>query len=216
MNRALRSILLSLLLYLAAFAKVYSQVGDPLHELTVGFNAGALYNSVSFSPRVEKTNYFAYSFGATVRYMCENYMGLDCGLQLEVCYAKKGWNEVAGYSRDLNYIDIPFLAHLAYGKRKVKGILNAGPEFGFLISERERGLLTTSVNAGQMADNKIDYGICGGLGMEVITAIGHFIIEGRYYYGLSDVYSNGKTDNYSRSANNTISIKLTYLYDLLK
>lgn len=194
----------------------YSQVGEQLHELSLGLNAGGVYNRVSFTPTIEQDSYFSYAGGLTVRYMCENYMGLDCGVQLELGYVKKGWSEVNGYQRDLHYFDVPFFAHLAYGKRKVKGILNVGPQFSFLFSEKEKGLPAFSANVRRMADNKLDYGICGGLGMEVVTGIGHFIIEGRYYYGLSDIYRNGKTDYYSRSANNTISVKFTYLYDVLK
>lgn len=214
MSRIMRRILSFICLSFLVLVNAYSQVGELMRELSVGFNASGVYNRVSFTPSIEQGSYFSYSAGATVRYMCENYMGLDCGLQLELGYVKKGWSEEAGYKRDLNYINIPFLAHLAYGKKKVKGILNLGPEFAFLISEREH--MAPSVNVGRFADNKLDYGICGGLGMEVITDIGHFIIEGRYYFGLSDIYSNGKTDFYSRSANNTISVKFTYLYDIIK
>lgn len=194
----------------------HSQVGEQLREFSIGANAGALYNSVSFTPTIEQSMYFSYTAGATVRYMCENYMGLDCGVQLELNYVRRGWNEEAGYGRDINYFNIPFLAHLAYGKKRVKGVLNLGPEFSFLMSEKERGLSSPTYNRGRFADNKLDYGITGGLGMEVVTGIGHFIIEGRYYYALSDIYRNGKTDFYARSAHNTISVKLTYLYDILK
>ena len=198
------------------FVYSFSQVGEQLREFSLGGNAGALYNRVSFTPTIEQTTYISYTAGVTARYMCENYMGLDCGVQLELNYMRRGWNEKAGYGRDINYFNIPFLAHLAYGKKRVKGVLNLGPEFSFLMSEKERGVSSPTVNRRSFADNKLDYGITGGLGMEVVTGIGHFIIEGRYYYALSDIYSNGKTDYYARSAHNTISVKLTYLYDILK
>lgn len=31
-------------------------------------------------------------------------------------------------------------------------------------------------------------------GLEVSTGIGHFLLEGRYYMGLSDFYKNSKRD----------------------
>ena len=46
--------------------------------------------------------------------------------------------------------------------------------------------------------------------------IGHFVLEGRYYYGVGDMYGNSKKDPFSRSANSTIHIKLAYLFDIKK
>jgi hypothetical protein len=63
---------------------------------------------------------------------------------------------------------------------------------------------------------KFDYGITAGAGMELTTNIGHFLIEGRYYYGLSDIYKNSKKDVFSRSNNGAIVAKVTYLFDVKK
>ena len=54
------------------------------------------------------------------------------------------------------------------------------------------------------------------LGVELNSRIGHFMLEGRYYYGLSDIYNNSKTDIFARSNNGTITVKLTYLFDVVK
>ena len=45
---------------------------------------------------------------------------------------------------------------------------------------------------------------------------GNFLLEGRYFYALSDFFGNEKKDYFGRSANTTISIKLTYLFDITK
>lgn len=60
--------------------------------------------------------------------------------------------------------------------------------------------------------NKIDYGITAGLGAEFSSSIGHIMLEGRYYYGLGDIYGNSKKDVFSRSANGVIVAKMTYLF----
>ena len=66
-------------------------------------------------------------------------------------------------------------------------------------------------------ENKFDYGIAAGLGLEYShPKLGHFILEGRYYYGLGDIYGNSKRDYFGRSNNNNVIIKLTYLYDIRK
>ena len=68
---------------------------------------------------------------------------------------------------------------------------------------------------GMSIERKFDYGITGGAGIELNTRIGHFMLEGRYYYGLSDIFDNSKTDVFARSNNGTIVVKLTYLVDIL-
>ena len=41
-------------------------------------------------------------------------------------------------------------------------------------------------------ENKFDYGITGGAGLELRTKAGNFLVEGRYYYALSDFYKSTK------------------------
>ena len=59
-------------------------------------------------------------------------------------------------------------------------------------------------------ENKFDYGITAGLGVELRTKVGHFQVEGRYYYGLSDFYHSTKKDYFA------IGIKMAYLFDITK
>ena len=65
-------------------------------------------------------------------------------------------------------------------------------------------------------DNRFDYGIAAGLGMELSTKVGHFLLEGRYYYGLGDIYDNSKRGYFSRSAHGAIMVKLNYLFDIVR
>ena len=60
-------------------------------------------------------------------------------------------------------------------------------------------------------ERRFDYGITGGLGVELATKAGHFLVEGRYYFGLRDIFGNSKRDTFARSANGTISAKITYI-----
>ena len=48
------------------------------------------------------------------------------------------------------------------------------------------------------------------------TKAGNFLVEGRYYYALSDFYNSTKKDYFSRSAHGVITAKITYLFDLRK
>ena len=65
--------------------------------------------------------------------------------------------------------------------------------------------------------NKFDYGIVVGAGVELsLPKVGHFLLEGRYYYGLGDIYKNSKSDYFGRSNFGQIVIKATYLFDLVR
>jgi hypothetical protein len=66
-------------------------------------------------------------------------------------------------------------------------------------------------------EKKFDYGIAGGIGLEFShRKLGHFMIEGRYYYGLGNIYGNSKSDYFGRSNFGQIVIKATYLFDLVR
>lgn len=134
------------------------------------------------------------------------------------------------YSRTLNYIQVPVFAHLAWG-REQKGMqffFQAGPQVGIYLSESteanydlnnanlsDRSNLTVAQET-MAVENKFDYGIAAGLGLEYShPKAGHFQIEGRYYYGLGNIYGDTKKDYFSKSNIGNIVVKLTYLFDLM-
>ena len=61
--------------------------------------------------------------------------------------------------------------------------------------------------------NKFDYGILAGVGVELILKKKHSImLEGRYYYGLGNIFPAKKKDEFSASRNTTIEISLGYMF----
>ncbi|MBQ9648956.1 MAG: PorT family protein [Prevotella sp.] len=66
-------------------------------------------------------------------------------------------------------------------------------------------------------ENTVDYGIAVGGGLEFSHRhLGHFIVEGRYYYGLGNIYGATKRDYFGRSNFGTIMAKFTYLFDIVR
>ncbi len=210
-----------------------AQLGEERHNLAVGINGGINLSQVSFQPRIKQNMLKAMEFGVTARYMSEKYFKMMCGLQVELNYSQRGWDELIEdgsentYSRTMNYLEVPFMAHLAWGKddlkRGTKFFVNLGPQFGYFLSDKEKmsdnwdtSYRNITEQYGKQVENKFDYGIVGGLGVEVSTGVGHFLLEGRYYYGLADFYKNSKKDYFERSAHNIISVRMTYLFDLTK
>ena len=66
-------------------------------------------------------------------------------------------------------------------------------------------------------ENTFDYGIAAGAGLEFShPKMGHFLLEGRYYYGLGNIYGSSKRDYFGRSNFGSIIIKCTYLFDIIR
>lgn len=135
------------------------------------------------------------------------------------------------YSRTISYIQVPVFAHLAWGKeqRGMQFFFQAGPQLGIYLSEKtdanydlsqpntaDRSNKTVQQET-MPVENKFDYGIAAGLGLEYShPKAGHFQLEGRYYYGLGNIYGDSKKDYFGRSNLGNIVVKLTYLFDLTK
>lgn len=237
-----RSALFSLLFLL--FQQIVSaQVGSPRNNWVAGFNGGVGFNKVLFTPNIRQTYFNAPTAGITARYTSEKYFDLLCAIQMEINYARLGWKEDIHsssnvklpdtYERRIDYLQVPMLASLGLGKeeRGLKGFLLAGPQIGFALKEYElrSSVLTTKELLGQIVpdrgnnvyaqygkplDRRVDYGIVGGLGVELTTGLGHFLLDIRYYYGLADFFNNAKKDPFSRSAHNSLVCKFSYLIDL--
>lgn len=237
MIRFFRNILLLILLWSPQLLN--AQVGEPRSNIAIGVNGGVNFNRMTFNPIINQSWLIAPTYGITARITSEKYFNLLCALQVEFNYSRLGWKENIinqysqplpdKYQRQMDYLQMPFLARLAWGKEYRGPMIYflAGPQLGYCIGEREkRSDEWTEINGvpdrpnamyeqyGKLMDRKFDYGITAGLGVELNTKVGHFMIDGRYYFGLSDVFNNGKKDLFARSAHGTIIAKVTYLFDV--
>ena len=193
----------------------HAQLQEQKQNFSIGVSGGVNLGNVDFSPRIKQGYLVGPQMGFSARYISEKYCSMISGIQAEVNYSQRGWKEVIeddsgdSYQRAMNYVEIPLLAHLAFGKEYGNGarfILNLGPQIGFLINEKETHAISSiqKEQYGKVAENGFDYGLIGGGGLEIRTGIGHFLIEGRYYFGLSDFFNTTKKDYFSRSAHTYI------------
>lgn len=224
------------------FSPVQAQIGKPRNVISLGFNAGYSFNKIDFDPTVRQSRLGSPSLGVTFRYTTEKYFSTLCSFQAELNYTKLGWKEdivnASGdplpdtYQRNLHYLQLPVLARLGWGReeRGLQFYFLAGPQVGYCFKETTEQSSVWTLTANGTPDrpngmyqqyslpiqHRFDYGITAGMGLEVNTKVGHFMLEGRYYYGLGDVFGNAKKDVFSRSANGTLLVKATYLFDVLK
>lgn len=135
------------------------------------------------------------------------------------------------YQRKLTYVQIPFIARMGWGKerRGLQFFFQAGPQVGFLIGEKSetnfdlhtplhnRRVSSVVAQDTMGVEHKFDFGIMAGAGLEVsLPKVGHFLVEGRYYYGLGNLFGASKRDYFARSNQGVITIKMSYLFDIVK
>ena len=198
-------------------------------ELWFGAKGGVTFSQLSIAPNIKQSMEMGILGGVSMRYIEERYFGLI----LELNYAQKGWKEkfedndaTYKYSRTLNYIELPFLAHVYFGKKSFRFFVNLGPQIGLCLGEDTKSNFdldkmpkfetpreTTHYKMG--VDKPFDYGLTGGVGCEVRIKNRHSIlIEGRYYFGLADIFNNKSADYFSVSSNQSILASISYIYNI--
>jgi len=224
-----------------------AQIGEYRNVFSVGASGGYMLSSVGFVPKVTQGQHGGLVGGLIVRYTSEKYFKTICSIQGEINYAQAGWREnivdmqkqpvmhsdteeAERYERTLNYIQVPILAHLAWGKeeRGMQFFIELGPQFGYSISESTSTNFTipsdynyndranhTVAQDTMAVENKFDYGIAVGAGMEYgVPHLGRFALSARYYYGLGNIYGSSKRDYFAKSNIGQIVVKLSYLLRL--
>jgi hypothetical protein len=220
------ALILALLTTLLATAQVHYQ-----GTIAVGGKAGATFSRVNFNPSVEQTMLPGMTAGVMFRYIEEKNFGLIAELNM----TQRGWKEVFKdadykYNHQFTYLELPIMTHIFFGSQRVKEFFNLGPEINVMLGDGIKSNFAFQDAAGmdyfindprhieQMTmkvKNRLDYGICAGAGMELNLNHKHSVLlEGRFYYGLTDVFPNHKTDTFSGSNSMTIMVTLGYFYRL--
>lgn len=223
-------LLLSLLLALFSLSAMAQREYSP--NLCIGVKGGATLSSMAFSPEVHQKMVQGLAGGLVVRYHEEKLFGLIG----EVNITQRGWSEdfardeapQFSYSRRLTYVQVPLMTHIYFGPRRVKFFFNLGPEFGFMIGDRitanfdwkDYGSIEgfpqgyrTNEQLSKEVENRFDYGIAGGAGIEIfVTPRNSLMLEGRYYFGLGNIFHATKRDYFAASRTQSIGITLAYLF----
>ena len=194
-------------------------------EISIGAKFGTNLSNTTFVPKVKESLLLGYMGGLSFRYIEEKYFGFI----LEANFSQQGWKEnfetePYSYTRRMNYVEIPFMSHIFFGKKAVRVFFNVGPQIGFFVSDTYKSNfditappldieLSRSVEQYTLPiTRKVDYGIDGGAGLEIRAGRNSFMLEGRYYFGLGDFFNNRKKDYFATSSNKNILIALSYMF----
>ncbi len=195
----------------------------------IGAKGGITFSNQQFSPEVEQKTMMGFLGGICFRYSEEKLFGLLAELNIE----QRGWeedfdNNSLNYKRHLTYLNLPIMTHINFGGRVFRGFINLGPSIGYMLSSSISSNFNykdvanvegfpTDRHVAQMAmevKNKFDYGIVGGAGIELRFNKNFFLLEGRYYFGLGNIFSSAKKDYFSASRGTAIEVSLSYMFRL--
>lgn len=198
-------------------------------NVSIGGKAGVTLSQMSFSPGIRQSMLMGGMAGIMFRYTEERHFGLIAELNVE----QRGWKEnfedlPFEYQRTLTYIQLPLLTHIYFGSRRIKGFVNLGPEIGYMIASDTKSNFDY-MNPASVAEfpmhnrmteqmrtevkNKFDYGISAGLGMEVfLNRRNSILLEGRFYYGLGNIFPASKADTFAASRSMSIMVNLGYMF----
>lgn len=194
-------------------------------EIYLGVHGGALGTIVNWNPKVTGTSkvldhaLLSGNGGLVFRYSQHK----CCGIQVEVNYMQRGWRENFGdstctvnYTRRLNYIEVPLLAHIYFGSTKFRGFVNLGPQIGYCFMESDKGL-RHSVETAQYGkvERPFDWGVAGGLGFYGRSEkAGIFQLEARFNYSMGNLFNNYTTSYFDSSNMMSVSLNLAYMWQI--
>lgn len=226
-KKTFKVFLLTLFLILAGITNVSAQTHYS-SNVSIGGKAGMDFSRVFFNPHVTQNMVPGVTLGFTARYIEENHFGLIG----ELNFSQRGWAEnfegaPYNYSRTLDFVDLCFLAHIYFGGR-VRFFFNAGPQVGYYLGEKVKSNFNPAemqylpdfpnvnrINYQMLEPTKIkfDYGISASLGAEYnINRKNSISLEGRFYFGLANIFSTKRADNFNASNQMTVSATVGYWF----
>lgn len=197
-------------------------------KVDLGVRGGVTFSNVMFKPSATTKFGMGYTGGIMFRYSEENHFGLIA----EVNLVQRGWAEKFEdlpyeYHRALNYVEIPIMSHIYFGKRG-KFFFNAGPEIAYYLGDKITcnfdylnpaevpGLTDKGRRIEQLTmqvSQKIDFGIVAGLGGEFsLDRHNALSVEARLYYGIGNVMPSGRQDTFSLSNQLSIGVSAGYWF----
>ena len=225
MNRSSVRILMTaiLLCCLSTFAWAQPKVPREFQFAALG---GANLSSYTFNPSSPQQNKsVGYVGGLGVRYIEEKYFGLQCELLLAKRGVKDRYDTHPEYSfeRQWTYVELPMMAHVYFNMGKRSEVaLDLGAKLGFNIQDKSTSNLDASfqdfadmtVHGYRHHDlpikQKFDYGIQAGLGYEFkMNQQMSLQVQGRYYFGLGNLWPDSKADDFEQANNQSIQVTLT-------
>ena len=194
-------------------------------EMYFGIHGGVSASTVIFRPEIENMTPITQACvlggngGLVFRYSGHK----CCAVQVELNYQHKGWREhsdVGTYSRELHYLELPFLMHIYFGSEHWRGFVNLGPQIGYCVKDNGgvgTQINTTTTTQYQPIDHPFDWGLAGGVGFYYRSKnAGIYQFETRVNYSFGGIYGTSLIDHFNMASPLDLSINLAWMWEIKK
>lgn len=224
MKRVLTIILLFCSLACCPLAMAQTRIPREVHLGVIG---GANLSKYTFYPSATQKFSPSYTAGIAMRYIEETFFGLQAEFLLTQRVYADDFTEINpdfNYKRQLTYVELPVMAHVYFklGDRN-EVAFDAGPKFAFFLYDDISSNLPddygqvdteyyphTYLHHTLPISRKFDYGIQAGLGYEFkFNRKMSLQLQGRFYYGLANLWPDTKADIFQQSSNQSVQIVMS-------
>jgi hypothetical protein len=162
----------------------------------VGVQYGMNWNTVMFSPQIDQGTLVANRVGLVFRYVGQAHLGVH----LEVAYDQRGWAEplaglTSNYTREIDYLEFAAFSHISIGNGAVRPLILLGSYLSYPIGQAEN--IPTDLAAADFRSyyeeplpERIQYGLAGGVGVEIYLGNLTLQLDGRYRSALGGIFSS--------------------------
>ena len=196
----------------------------------VGASGGATYNwySVDMQYQVDYRIAGAWGWSAALftQYNFKDWFGLRAeveAMERNYRFYRTGTYATTNYVYHNTYVQLPVMAQFSFGGAKVRGFVNTGVYAGYWAASQQKGAYYDPLTSRtfpvdepyifqSQKDQRADFGLAGGLGLECRVAE-HWAIhaEGRCYYSfISTVKQYMMVKDYRY--NTTLGIRAGFSY----
>lgn len=180
---------------------------------SAGIRGGVNWSSLRSSPTINQPSWpLQYHVGLQYRMITGKY----CGFIVETNYNQIGFKSNTDgitSTRNLSYVQIPFLTHINFGQKLFRFFIELGPYISFMVKDnKENG--AASIEHTLPINNWFDYGISAGMGFEFNTKYGIYIIDGRFDFGFGNIFPATGGSDFAISSNLVAGVSIGYLFPI--
>ncbi len=190
-------------------------------QLHLGIRGGYSISSIEFTPYQKERSLFDRVFdgGLVVKYFDLEYFGF----QGELNFTQRGYrlpiDEDILKKRINTYIETPIFMQIRFRQKGFFTHFNVGFYASWLLKSAEGDNSSGAYDLSNyefslIKDNRVDYGLVGGLALGYDSKWGTLQVEARFFYGLGDLYYYNYDGNPIRSPARVQNLSLTYLYNI--
>lgn len=204
---------------------LWSQPKVP-REWDFGVVGGANLSTYNFFPSASQDQSVGYTLGVGARYIEEKFFGIEG----ELLFTRRGMKDRfdeeyshLSFERYMYYVEMPVLAHIYFnlGSRSEIAV-DLGPKLAYFMGDDKKAQLGEDFDYlcrmsrhgykhhDMEVSSKLDYGIQAGLGYEFkFSPETSLQLQGRYYFGLGNIFPDSKGNTFEESSNRCIQIVAT-------